>query len=83
MDHCRLNRAGDDPAIGVKARRIVSRIVTDLYMLTFVCLVMAAGVWGDRGIADVATYAFLILPAVGILLSAIEWRWHSARRNEA
>jgi hypothetical protein len=52
-------------------------------MLTFVCLVMAAGVWGDRGIADVATYAFLILPAIGILLSAIEWRWHSARRNEA
>ena len=29
-------------------------------MLTFVCLVLAAGVWGDRGIADVATYAFLI-----------------------
>ena len=46
----------------MKALRIVSRIVTGLYILSLVCLVLAAAVW--REMAGVAAYAFFIMGAV-------------------
>ncbi len=57
----------------MRALRVVSRVVTGLYILAFVCLVLTAGAW--REMAGFATYAFLVLLAVGVLMSAIEWRW--------
>ena len=59
----------------MKALRIVSRIVTGLYILSLVCLVLAAAVW--REMAVVAAYAFFIMGAVGGLMCVIEWRSHS------
>jgi hypothetical protein len=32
--------------------------------------------------AGIATYAFLVMLAVGVLMSAIEWHCRSARRDE-
>lgn len=60
----------------MRALRVVSRVVTSLYILSFVSLVLTAGAW--REMAGIATYAFLVLLVVGVLMSAIEWRWGGA-----
>jgi hypothetical protein len=64
----------------MKALRVASRIVTGLYMLSVVCLVLAAGFWRDM--AGIATYAFLIMLAIGGLMSVIEWRYRNSGRDE-
>jgi len=64
----------------MKALRIVSRIVTGLYILSLVCLVLAAAAW--REMAGVASLAFCIMAAVGGLMTVIEWRYRSAGRDE-
>jgi hypothetical protein len=56
--------------------RVVSRVVTGLYILSFVCLVLTVGAW--RKMAGIATYGFLVMLAVGDLMSVIEWRWSSS-----
>ena len=52
--------------------RVVSRVVTGLYILSFLCLLLTAYAW--RGLVGIATYAFVIMCLVGALMSAIEWR---------
>lgn len=42
----------------MRALRVVSRVVTSLYILSFVSLVLTAGAW--REMAGIATYAFLV-----------------------
>jgi hypothetical protein len=64
----------------MKALRIVSRIVTGLYILSLICLVLAAAAW--REMAGVASYAFFIMAAVGGLMTVIEWRYRNSRRDE-
>jgi len=64
----------------MKALRIVSRIVTGLYILSLVCLVLAAAAWQEM--LSVATYAFLIMLAVGVLMSVIEWRYRRSAGND-
>lgn len=64
----------------MRALRVVSKIITGLYILSFVCLLLTAYAW--REMAGIATYAFLVMLAVGVLMSAIEWRCRSARRDE-
>ena len=56
----------------MRVLRVISRVVTGLFILSFVSLVLTAGAW--REMAGIATYAFLVLLAVGVLMSAIEWR---------
>jgi len=64
----------------MNALRIVSRVVTGLYILSLVCLVLAAAAW--REMVSVATYAFLIMLAVGVLMSVIEWRYRRSVGND-
>jgi hypothetical protein len=64
----------------MRALRVVSRIVTGLYILSFVCLLLTAYAW--REMAGIASYAFIVMVAVGALMSAIEWRYRSARSDE-
>jgi len=64
----------------MRALRIVSRIVTGLYILALACLVLAAAAWQEM--AGIATYAFFIMAAVGGLMSVIEWCCQSAERRE-
>jgi hypothetical protein len=52
--------------------RVVSRLVTGLYVLSFLSLLLTAYAW--REMVGVATYAFVIMCLVGALMSAIEWR---------
>ena len=63
----------------MRALRIISRIVTGLYMVSFVCLLLTAYAWPEM--AGVATYVFLVVLAVGALMSAIEWRCRNAGRD--
>jgi hypothetical protein len=56
----------------MRALRVVSRIVTSLYILTFLWLLLAAYAW--REMVGVATNAFLVMLAVGAGMSVIEWR---------
>jgi hypothetical protein len=46
--------------------RVASRIVTGLYILSLVCLLLAAAAW--REMVGVATYAFFIMATVGGLM---------------
>src|SRR5215510_6692727 len=69
------NRSGT-----MNALRIVSRVVTGLYILSLVCLVLAAAAWREK--VSVATYAFLIMLAVGVLMSVIEWRYRRSVGND-
>jgi hypothetical protein len=64
----------------IKALRVVSRIVTGLYILSLICLVLAAAAW--REMAGVASYAFFIMAAVGGLMTVIEWCYRNSRRDE-
>jgi heme/copper-type cytochrome/quinol oxidase subunit 2 len=64
----------------MNALLIVSRVVTGLYILSLVCLVLAAAAW--REMVGVATYAFLIMLAVGVLMSVIEWRYRRSAGND-
>jgi hypothetical protein len=64
----------------MRALRVVSRIVTSLYILSFVCLLLTAYAW--REMTGIATYAWLVMLAVGVLMSAIELRCRSAGRDE-
>src|SRR5262245_18879410 len=57
--------------------RVVSRLVTGFYILSFLCLLLTAYAW--REMVGIATYAFVIMCLVGALMSAIEWR---CRRSE-
>ena len=52
--------------------RVVSRLVTGLYVLSFLCLLLTANAWQEM--VGIATYAFVIMCLVGALMSAIEWR---------
>ena len=52
--------------------RVFSRLVTGLYVLSFLCLLLTAYAW--REMVGIATYAFVIMCLVGALMSAIEWR---------
>jgi hypothetical protein len=65
----------------MKALRIVSRVVTTLYILSFLFLVLAAGAW--RELVGVATYAFLAMMVVSVLMIAIERRGVGSRSDEA
>jgi hypothetical protein len=74
-----VSRAGVKRRTGAKTMRVfrvVSRVVTGLYILSFVCLVLIVGAW--RKMAGIATYGFLVMLAVGDLMSVIEWRWSSS-----
>ena len=53
--------------------RVVSRLVTGLYILSFLCLLLTAYAWQEM--VGIATYAFVIMCLVGALMSAIEWRY--------
>jgi len=64
----------------MNALLIVSRVVTGLYILSLVCLVLAAAAWQEM--VSVATYAFLIMLAVGVLMSVIEWRYRRSAGND-
>ena len=64
----------------MKALRVVSRIVTGLYILSLACLVLAAAAW--REMAGVATYAFFIMAAVAGLMTLVEWRYRDFGRDE-
>jgi len=64
----------------MRALRVASRIVTGLYILSFVCLLKTAYAWQEM--AGIATYAFIVMVAVGALMSAVEWRCRSAGRDE-
>ena len=64
----------------MRALRVVSRIVTGLYIVSFVCLLLTAYAWPEM--AGVATYAFLVMLAVGALMSAIEWRCRRYGKDE-
>jgi hypothetical protein len=55
----------------MKALRLVARFVTGLYILSFVGLVLGAGAWRETA-AEFMTDAFLVMLAVGIVVSAIE-----------
>jgi hypothetical protein len=64
----------------MKALRIVSRIVTGLYILSAVCLVLAAAAW--REMLGIATYAFIMVGLVNALMVAIEWLSRRYGRDE-
>jgi len=64
----------------MRALRVASKIVTGLYILSLVCLVLAAAAW--REMAGVAAYAFFIMAAVGGLMCVIEWRYPMRGRRE-
>jgi len=64
----------------MKALRVASRVVTGLYILSLVCLLLTAAFW--REMAGVAAYAFFIMAAVAGLMSLIEWRCRSDRRDD-
>jgi hypothetical protein len=65
----------------MKALRIVSRVVTTLYILSFLFLVLAAAAW--RELVGVATYTFLAMMVVSVLMIAIERRGVGSRSDEA
>jgi len=60
--------------------RIVSRLVTGLYILSFFCLLLTAYAW--REMAGIATIGFVIMVVVGALMSAIEWRCRRYGKDE-
>ena len=60
--------------------RVVSRLVTGLYVLSFLCLLLTANAWQEM--VGIATYAFVIMCLVGALMSAIEWRWRRYGKDE-
>jgi len=60
--------------------RVVSRVVTGLYILSFLCLLLTAYAW--REMVGIATSAFVVMCLVGALMSAIEWRCHRYRKDE-
>ena len=64
----------------MRALRLASRIVTGLYILSVVCLVLAAAVW--REMAGVAAYAFFIMGAAAGMMSVIEWLYRNAGRDK-
>ena len=52
--------------------RVVSRVVTGPYILSFLCLLLTAHAW--RELVGIATDAFVIMCLVGALMSTIAWR---------
>ena len=64
----------------MRALRVVSRIVTGVYFLSFVCLLLTTHAL--REMAGIASYAFLVMLAVSVLMSAIKWRCRRAGRDE-
>ena len=63
------------------ALRVVSRIVTGLYFLSFVCLLLTTHAL--REMAGIASYGFLVMLAVSVLMSAIKWRCRQRWKRRA
>ena len=78
-------------AQAMKAIRVVGRIATGLLVVAFVCLLLTFFVpvepWREAtGTTYLwATYAFLVMLAANLLVTAVEglWRWISGRKHRA
>ena len=75
----------------MKAIRVVASIATGLLVVAFVCLLLTFFVpvepWREAtGTTYLwATYAFLVMLAANLLVTAVEglWRWISGRKRRA
>jgi len=65
----------------MRGLRVVSRIVTGLYFLSFVCLLLTTHAW--REMAGIASYGFLVMLAASVLMSAIKWRCRQRWKRRA
>ena len=55
--------------------------VTGLYILSVVCLVLAAGAWREKA-ADFVTELYLVLFAAGIVVTSIRWGCRRTARRD-